>query len=146
MPDPGEAICDALVAFIEDHQAGGSNTLSLHCSPKAPEDILAELKRESEDLQLFFTPYAETEEKIGRGGQALEEFVVSAVIAKKLSDTFTRKKLFQFVRELRVLVRGQRMAGYVYSNGETATKYNPDDLHENNRFQSVVRFYYRTVG
>ena len=145
MTDPTEDICDALVTFVNGLTVPTS--LSLAVAASKPANPKAELKREHADLQVLFVPYAEEEEKIGRGGQVLELFQISMMVIRKIDQAFTRIALSQLVRELRAEIRtGGKMAGYTYSHGETVTKFDLTQLDEQGQFLSIARFSYAGTG
>lgn len=136
MDDPAERICDALVETIN------SLALSLTIEASKPSDPLGELTLEHPTLQAIVFPFGETTERQDRGGGVLERFAISVMVIRMLSAEFTRDRLEQFVRELKSLLRGKKMAGYTWSAEETATKFDLTQLHEQDQFLSLVRLTY----
>jgi hypothetical protein len=140
--DPDDAICDALVTYINSLRTQMPSPLMLMCNARKPEDPSAELLQEHELIQVLFIPSGEEEVKIGRSGQATETFIVTMLVVRQLTVEFTRERLSKFVRALKDNIRGRRMAGYVYSFAETVSKFDPDRLHDNKQFVSAVKFHY----
>ena len=146
MSDPCEDICDSLVDWANALAEETPNPLGVAFAASKPADPNAQLELEFNDLQVMFVPYAEEEEKAGRGGVVLETFTVSMMVVRQLSSEFSRPRLAGVVRTLRDQLRGVRMAGYVYSRSETAVKFDPDQVHDNNQFLSVVRLSYKGMS
>lgn len=144
--DPGEAICDALVAYVNQTQA--TEPFALTFSAENPEDIQAELEREHADLKVFFSPFGETEEKIGRGGHVLEVFEITMLVVRRLDANANRKQLNGLVYEIRRRIRQSRekMAGATWSAGETVVKSDPKQISESIQFTSVSRLRYTRTG
>lgn len=145
MTDPAEDISDALVAYINGLVAQDPSPLSMMCRAENPDDPNAQLKAEHTDLQVFFFPYSdEEEEKRGRGGEILETIIVTMMVARQITTTYTRKLLGGFVREIKANIRKSgKKANYTYSRAETVTKFDVDALHETSKkFISIVRLHY----
>lgn len=143
MNDPCEDICDALVTFVNGLRNTESNPLApITCEASKPENPSGLLKLEHKTIQVLVFPSGEEEDKIGRGGQVLERYEVTMLVVRQLSSEFTRVALSRFVRSLKSAIRGQRMAGFVYSTAETVSKFDPERIHESNQFVSAVKFTY----
>lgn len=139
MDDPCELICEAQAAAV---QAAAEGTFFAEFTATTPEDPNAELERETPGIRVMFYPYGDEETKIGRGGEAYEQFTTSMVIVRKRSDEFTRKAMGKLARQIRGQLRGQAMAGYRYVRSETASKFDLDQLHDRRQYVSIVRFVY----
>lgn len=140
--DPVEDIADALVEFTNEVP-----DLPLLITASKPEDPLPLLEHEHRDIQIFFIPFGETSEKIGRGGQVVEEYTVTMMVVRKLDDSqkITRVVMSDLVRRIKQAIRGKRMAGYVWSGDETVSKFDLAQLKEMRQFLSVVRINYSGV-
>lgn len=146
--DPAEDIADALVDYVNALRSQDPNPLSLTCQASNPDDPKKELEFEHQTIQVFFVPFGEEEEKIGRGSTAterqpvLDTQVVDMLVVRKMTPEFTRRRLGGFVREIKDQIRGVRMAGYVYSTAETVLKFDLERLNVG-QFCSVVRINYK---
>lgn len=136
MNDPVEDICDDLVKTINELK------LPLTVTATKPADPLAELKLEHPELQVLVVPFGESSAKIGRGGQVLEVYQATLMIIRMITIEFSLQRLSRFARELVTELRGDRMAGYVWSGDETVSKFDLAQLHERHQFLSVVRLSY----
>lgn len=143
MNDPGEEICDALVEFISGlTPSNGCLTADVHKT----DNPLAEIEHEVAGLTVLLHAAAERADKIGRGGQCFEQYVISMLVVRKLDDEFTGAVLNNYVREIKAAVRGQRMAGRVWSVDETVVRFDPQIRKDLSQFCSVVQFTYSEAG
>lgn len=139
--DPVEDICDALVTYIN-----GLSELSLTAVASKPVDPLDELTLEHPELQVLVVPFGESATKIGRGGHVLEVYQATLMIVRMLTVEFSRERLSLFTRELTAVLRGERMAGHVWSGDETVSKFDLNQIHEKHQFVSVVRLSYTAAS
>jgi hypothetical protein len=140
MTDPVEDICDALVEHIN------GLVLSLTAVASKPENPPEELKLEHPELQVLVVPIGETATKIGRGGHVLETYQVALWVVRKLSVEFNRARLSLFTREVTQALRGERMAGHVWSGDETLSKYAIRMIHETTEFFALVQLTYTAAS
>lgn len=141
MTDPGEDIADALVAYV-----GALGTFSLAADDiRKTDNPLEDLKYEQDGLRVLFHASAEEAERIGRGGQVLERFIVSMLVVRKISDDVTKTMLATFTRELKAAIRGVRMATYPQTGEATPTKCDGQQMLQG-QFCSVSEFTYSKAG
>jgi hypothetical protein len=138
MSDPCEDICDAVVTYLNGLVGTDPNPFDpFKFEASKPDDPNAELDKDTSSLRVLLWPHGETEQKIGRGGQVFETFQVAMLVVKKLNTTTDRTMLSTLCRTIKARLRGQRMAGFVYSLAET-TKADLEQLHDNQRFASAT--------
>lgn len=137
MTDPTEDIADAIVIYINhpDRQAA----FSFRFVASNPPEPSREMETELEGLRVLAFPYGDEAERIGRGGQAAENYLVTVMVMRKITDTITRARLLGLVREIRLAIRHAQMAGYSWTADETITKYDPEQLRSSGTFTSVFR-------
>lgn len=142
--DPVEDIADALVTFLNDDKSEWGEQPEIVFTAVKNADPTKELTVENlATTQVFVAPYGETGQKIGRGGQALETYQVFLLVVRGITTEFTRTKLAEFVRQLKLAIRkGGKMAGYHWRGDETTAKYQLEALTQVNHFASSIRFDY----
>ena len=142
--DETEAICDAIVAELAAAQEEAPNYFDpIRFTARKPKDPLQELEAELTGIHVLLVPYAESEEKIGRP-QFIELHTVSIWVVRKLDATWTRERMSGVVKTIKTRLRGRKMAGFTYSNCETATKFDLQRLHKG-QFMGILRASYAAI-
>jgi hypothetical protein len=136
MSDPVEEICDDLTTTINGLE------LSLTVFATQPVDALEELKLEHPELQAIVWPFGQSDTKISRGGGVLEVYQASVYLVRMITVEFTRERLAAFTRELLAKLRGQRMAGHVWSGDEIFGLFNLSNIHTIKHFMAEIRISY----
>lgn len=140
--DPVEDIADALVEFLNGDKSEWLEQPDIAFVAVKDSDPTQRLTVENlSSVQVFVVPFGETAQKIGRGGQALETYQVFLLVVRGVNGQFTRSRLAEFARQLKLAVRrGGKMAGYHWRGDETTAKYQLEALQQVDHFASSVRF------
>jgi hypothetical protein len=144
--DPVESIADAQVTFLNGSKAGWHvdhrPTITFQAIKHADPNELLKTEKLTSTL-VVIVPFGESAKKIDRGGKALETYQTYLMIVRQLDSAFTRPKLGELARQLKLALRAQnRMAGYPWMGDETTAKYELEVLSQVEHFANVTRFDY----
>lgn len=138
--DPAEAICDAIVTFLNNYQT--STPFAFRFTAEKPDDPQAELEREQADLKVFVGPFGEDEERLDRGAGALIHPQINLLVTSRIDSRHTRSQLNGLAWSIRCALRGQAMAGWRWSSTETVIKSSPDEISQSRNYANVTRINY----
>mgnify|MGYP007071638828 CR=1 FL=1 len=144
MTDPSEDICDALVTFARALTAPDVSLTAAEV--RKSDNPLKELDGDQPLLKVFFHASSEDAERIGRGAEVLEHFVITMLVVRKLNAEFTKQVLAIYTRELKAAIRGQRMAGYPQTAEATPVKVDSQQIFDRQQFCSITEFTYSKAG
>lgn len=143
--DPGEAIAEAIVEFLNAQE------LSLKFTATKPDDTRTAYSVEDDSLRVIVTPINEEKvSRIGRGGEMHEFFTVAVAVVRQLTNDMTRTMLANFLRQINIALRGNgsavpMMAGHHWSACETLLRFDPTVIQEDNTFRGVLNVRYSAV-
>ena len=141
MNDPADEITDALVEFVKELSQTSDPSVSLIAKVRKTDNPLGELEHETTDLTVLFHPFSAAAEKSGRG-TFQEDLTITMLVVRKMTSEFTMGKLLRYVREVKVAIRGRKMAGFTHSADDTPVYFDAEQRKTLGQFASVSHFMY----